>query len=110
VFLDIAHLDLDAHLPVMCNIGETALFRAGLSHRDAFAVHAHLHPVSPLTAAHFRNWLELWVSTTDDLFAGQRAEPAKVQAGRITWAVSRRLLGGPTAGCPPSAPGVRAHE
>jgi hemoglobin len=37
--------------------------------------------------------LQLWVTTTDDLFAGPRAETAKIQAGRIAWAISRRLLG-----------------
>ncbi|HVE25432.1 MAG TPA: group III truncated hemoglobin [Sporichthya sp.] len=93
VFLEIARLDLDAHLPVMCDFWDTALFRAGLYRRNAFEVHARLHAKSPLTAAHFRRWLELWVATTDALFTGPRAETAKIQAGRIAWAISRRLLG-----------------
>jgi hemoglobin len=93
VFVDVARLDLDAHLPVMCDFWETVLFRAGLYHRNAFQVHARLHAEAALTAAHFRRWLQLWTATTDDLFAGPRAETAKVQAGRIAWAISRRLLG-----------------
>lgn len=93
VFLDVARLDLDAHLPVMCEFWETALFRAGLYRRNAFEVHARLHLKSALTASHFRRWLELWIATTDDLFAGPHAETAKTQAGRIAWAISRRLLG-----------------
>jgi truncated hemoglobin YjbI len=35
VFLDVAHLDLEAHLPVMCDFWETVLFRAGLYRRNA---------------------------------------------------------------------------
>jgi hemoglobin len=93
VFVDIAHLDLDAHLPVMCDFWETVLFRAGRYRRNAFEVHARLHARSSLTSAHFRRWLELWTSTTDDLYVGPRAETAKIQAGRIAWAISRRLLG-----------------
>ncbi len=93
VFRDIAQLDLDAHLPVMCDFWETALFRAGRYHRNAFVVHAQLHAKASLTAPHFRRWLDLWIATTDDLFAGSRAELAKIQAGRIAWAISRRLLG-----------------
>ena len=92
VFIDVAELDLDAHLPVMCDFWETMLFRAGLYRRNAFEVHARLHTKAPLSAAHFRRWLALWVSTTDDLFTGPRAQTAKIQAGRIAWAISRRLL------------------
>ena len=36
VFLDVAHLDLEAHLPVMCDFWETVLFRPGLYRRNAF--------------------------------------------------------------------------
>lgn len=93
VFLDIAHLDLDAHLPVICDFWETVLFRAGTYRRNALQVHAELHEKAPLTIHHFRRWLQLWVATTDDLFAGPKAAAAKTQAGRIAWAFSRRLLG-----------------
>jgi hemoglobin len=55
-------------------------------------VHARLHATAELTGAHFRRWLQLWTATTDDLFTGPRASTAKLQAGRIAWAISRRLL------------------
>jgi hemoglobin len=93
VFLDIAHLNLDEHLPVMCDFWETVLFRAGLYRRNAFEVHARLHADASLTGTHFRRWLQLWVATTSDLFTGPRADTAKIQAGRIAWSISRRLLG-----------------
>jgi hemoglobin len=56
-------------------------------------VPARWHATSSLTAAHFRRRLRQGVSTTDDLFAGPRAETATIPAGRIAWAISRRLLG-----------------
>ncbi len=93
IFVDIAQLDLVAHLPIMCDFWESALFRAGLYKRNALAVHAALHNVEPLTADHFVRWLALWTATVDALFAGPKAELAKSQASRIAWSINRRLSG-----------------
>jgi len=93
VFLDVAQMDLDAHLPVICDFWETVLFRAGLYRRNALQVHADLHAASPLTAAHFARWLAVWTATVDARFAGEKAELAKTQATRIAYSISRRLLG-----------------
>ncbi len=93
IFVDIAQLDLVAHLPIMCDFWETALFRAGLYKRNALAVHAALHAVEPLTGDHFFRWLTLWTTTVDELFVGPKAELAKTQASRIAWSINRRLSG-----------------
>lgn len=93
IFVDVARMDLEAHLPVMCDFWETVLFRAGLYRRNALAVHTHLHALFPLRSEHFARWLALWTATVDELFAGQKAELAKTQAARIAWSISRRLLG-----------------
>ena len=88
-----AGLDLEAHLPIMCDFWETVLFRAGLYRRNALQVHVRVHTLSPLSPAHFARWLALWTATVDDRFAGERAELAKTQATRIAYSISRRLLG-----------------
>jgi hemoglobin len=93
VFVDVAHLDLDAHLPVMCDFWETVILRAGIYRRNALQVHSDLHGKSPLTPEHFGRWLDLWTATVDALFSGERSELAKVQATRIAWSMSRRLMG-----------------
>jgi hemoglobin len=93
VFTDIAQMDLDAHLPAMCDFWETVLFRAGLYRRNTLAVHAGLHLKAHLNAEHFGRWLDLWTQTVDAEFAGAKAELAKIQAARIAWSISRRLLG-----------------
>ncbi len=91
VFIDVARMDLIAHLPVMCDFWETVLFRAGLYRRNALHVHRDLHAKTPLTAEHFTRWLDLWITTTDERHAGPTAELAKLQAGRIAGSISRRL-------------------
>ncbi|MEO6701756.1 MAG: group III truncated hemoglobin [Jatrophihabitantaceae bacterium] len=91
VFVDVARMDLDAHLPVMCDFWETVLFRAGTYRRNAFTVHVDLHRRAVLTAGHFQRWLTLWTQTVDVLYAGPVASHAKVQASRIAESIHRRL-------------------
>lgn len=93
IFVDVAHMDLVEHLPVMCDFWETVLFRAGTYRGNALNVHVDLHERAPMTAEHFGRWVDLWHGTVDDLFAGPTSEFAKVQASRIAWSISRRLMG-----------------
>ncbi|WP_328760305.1 group III truncated hemoglobin [Streptomyces sp. NBC_00271] len=93
VFVDIARMDLAEHLPVMCDFWETVLFRAGLYHRNALAVHVALHARARLTSDHFARWLFIWTHTVDRRFSGGKAELAKEQARRIAWSLGQRLNG-----------------
>ncbi|HET8794996.1 MAG TPA: group III truncated hemoglobin [Arthrobacter sp.] len=93
VFLDVAHMDLEAHMPIMCDFWETVLFRAGLYQRNALQKHVDLHDKAPLTAEHFDRWLAVWTANVDEHYAGPKAELAKVQAGRIAQSIHRRLQG-----------------
>lgn len=94
IFTDVAKLDLDHHLPIMCDFWQTVLFRAGLYRRNALQVHMALNARFPLESQHFERWLTIWVQTVDDLFAGEAAELAKLQAGRIAGSMMRRVQGG----------------
>jgi hemoglobin len=97
VFVDIARVDLSAHLPVMCDFWETVLLRAGRYHRNALRPHVALDAQVTLTPAHFARWLALWAATVDERHAGEKAELAKVQACRIAGSISRRLRRQPAA-------------
>ncbi len=91
IFVDIVKMDLDAHLPIMCDFWETVLFQAGLYRRNAFQVHVDINRLEPLTPMHFQRWLDLWETTVDDLFTGEKANLAKLQAARIGGSILRRL-------------------
>ncbi|QDZ16782.1 group III truncated hemoglobin [Humibacter ginsenosidimutans] len=93
IFTDVAHMDLDHHLPIMADFWQTALFNAGLYHRNALQLHYVLHARHPLDARHFERWLELWTATVDDLYAGEAADRAKEQARLIAGSIQRRLQG-----------------
>lgn len=93
VFVDVAHMDLPAHLPVMCDFWMTVLFHTGEYKRNALKPHAALHALTQLTPAHFERWLALWMKTVDDRHTGEKAELAKLQATRIAGSMSKRLTG-----------------
>jgi hemoglobin len=108
IFTDVAHLDLEAHVPVITDFWETILL-GGQSYRGgAFRPHAELHDKVRLRYGHFARWLGLWISTVDELFAGEHAELAKSHAVRVATAFHRRLEGlEPEAGsAPEEVPGV----
>lgn len=91
IFTDIAKMDLEAHLPTMCDFWETVLFRAGSYRGNAFRPHARINSLEPLTWEHFEQWLSIWASTVNDLFDGSTADLAKQQAAQIATAIHRRL-------------------
>ncbi|WBB67694.1 group III truncated hemoglobin [Micromonospora sp. WMMD812] len=94
IFVEVAKMDLAAHLPIMCDFWETVLFRTGGYRRNALALHVDLHRVAPLEPEHFARWLQLWRATIDDRHEGPHAERAKIQAERIAWSMQRRLARG----------------
>ena len=107
IFTDVAELDLEAHVPEITSFWETVLLGAQTYRGGAFAPHAALHRKVGLRKGHFAQWLHLWTTTVDELFAGPRAEQAKAHAVRVAGAFHRRLQGltpMPEAGTP--APGL----
>jgi hemoglobin len=106
IFNDVAHLDVEAHGPVIASFWETILLDAHSYGGGAFAKHAALHDQVPLRAGHFERWLFMWRMTVDELFAGERAELAKRHAERVARAFYQRLEGRPSASRAAAAPGL----
>jgi hemoglobin len=100
IFVDVAKLDLEAHIPVIASFWETILLGARTYGGGAFAVHASLHARAGLQRGHFERWLVLWEETVDELFAGERAELAKAHAHRVAGAFQRRLAAFPSPNDP----------
>ncbi len=91
IFVDVARLDLEAHVPVVASFWETILLGGRTYTGGAFRPHAALHARVGLRAGHFERWLWLWRTTVDEAFAGPRAELAKAHAIRVARAFHRRL-------------------
>jgi hemoglobin len=93
IFTEIARMDLDHHLPIITDFWETVLFNARRYRRDLLQLHLALNRRFPLEAQHFERWLELWIATVDERYAGQKAELAKTQGRRIAGSIYRRVHG-----------------
>jgi len=104
IFTDVAKLDLDAHVPRITDFWETILLGAQTYSGGAFRPHAELHAKVGLREGHFERWLQLWFGTVDELFAGDRANLAKVHALRVAHAFNRRLQGFPSPADPAPEP------
>ena len=102
IFVDVAKLDLESHVPKITDFWETVLLGTQSYHGGAFRVHAELNTKVPLRAGHFERWLHLWRTTVNELFAGERAELAKSHADRVGRAFYQRIE---TINGPPGAPG-----
>lgn len=97
IFVDVAHLDLQEHLPRIASFWQTILLGEHTYTGNPFAAHARLHKQVELRSGHFERWLGLWSQTVDELFIGERAEAAKVHARRVASAFRRRLDEHPSA-------------
>ncbi|MCW2920621.1 MAG: hypothetical protein JWL76_495 [Thermoleophilia bacterium] len=91
VFVDIARLDLDAHVPRITSFWETVLLGARSYGGGAFVPHYELDQQVPLTSELFNRWVALWTMTVDQMFAGPVADDAKRRAELVAGAFAKRL-------------------
>ncbi|GAB2781351.1 hemoglobin [Hymenobacter luteus] len=87
VFNEVAHVQWPRHLPIMYDFWSSILLGTGRYHGRPFPKHLPL----PIDATHFQRWLELFEATVDMLFAGPKAEEAKVRALNIATMFEYRL-------------------
>lgn len=100
IIVDVAHMDLEEHLPTIGNFWQKVLFDTAVYNGCwAMEVHRRLHLREPLTAAHFERWLRLWDEAVEARHDGPLAEAAKAHAARIAVAIQRNL---PAAGDAPA--------
>ena len=83
IFLDVAQIDLDVHLPHIKDYWCKLLLGEQRYRRHTMAIHRRLHARQPLQADDFQRWLALFIATVDAGYAGPRAQRAKRVATAI---------------------------
>lgn len=91
IFLDVAKIDLDKHLPLICRYWEKLLLGNPSYQRHTMDIHRAVHKQQPFTDEHFSRWLRLFVATCDSLCSGPFAEKAKRTATRIAGNMARNV-------------------
>ena len=92
IFLDVAAVDLDVHLPHIKDYWRKLLLGETAYRRHTMNIHRQLHGKRALTPADFDRWLSLFTRTVDEHFAGERAERAKRVAAAIAANMQKSLL------------------
>lgn len=93
-FTEVIQMDLEKHLPVIADFWETVLFGVAKYKSNAIAVHQHLHQQSAFTDEHFERWVQLFQTTVDRLFSGEKAELAKQRALSIATVMKIKTIHG----------------
>jgi hemoglobin len=86
IFTKVARLDLEKHLPVIGDFWESLLLGGKVYQkhgRTPLQIHGELSEKTPLEPKHFRQWLEIFCSTIDEMFEGDLADFAKFRADAI---------------------------
>lgn len=91
IFIDVANIDLQKHLPLICSYWEKLLLGNADYRRHTMNIHRALHAKRPLRKADFERWLHYFQETVDESFAGCRAERAKQVAAQIAISMHRAL-------------------
>jgi hemoglobin len=91
-FTEVMHLDLETHIPVLCDFWEGILFQTGNYQGAMFQKHLALDEKSHFEQKHFTRWTDAFIATTNELFAGEKAELAKQRALSISIIMQSKML------------------
>ena len=96
IFTDVAQVNWEKHLPLMYDFFENMLFYTGSYTGNPMELHKHVNRLLPLTIEHFEKWNELFSSTVDALFAGEKAELVKQRTKSISIVMQVKILRDPS--------------
>lgn len=83
IFDDIIKIDWDHHVPILVDFWETILLDTSSYTRNAMGEHFKVNQKIKLESFHFATWLNLFDSTVDEYFEGEKANLAKKRAHSI---------------------------
>ena len=96
IFLEVADIDLDKHLPLISSYWQKLLLGDTSYQRHTMNIHRVLHSKQALTEVNFSRWLALFNTTLDSHFAGPKSERARAVATQIATNMQRALPAEPT--------------
>tara|TARA_R110002110_G_scaffold406421_1_gene626506 strand:- start:349775 stop:350176 length:402 start_codon:yes stop_codon:yes gene_type:complete len=93
IFVDVASIDLEVHLPHIKNYWCKLLLGDTRYQRHTMNIHRQLHHKRALRPDDFERWLSFFVAAVDENFAGDKAERAKRVATAIAANMEQSLMG-----------------
>ena len=74
IFIDVAKLDLEKHLPSLTNFWENMLLQPNGYKKNVMDIHLKLNALEKLQPQHFERWLFLLDETVRENFEGEKVE------------------------------------
>jgi hemoglobin len=93
IFDKIAEVDWQTHLPKMVGFWEKALFRSGEYNGNPLRTHLNLNTRVALDRPLFERWIQLFDSTVDEHFQGDRAGHIKRIGADMAQVMYSRISG-----------------
>ena len=91
IFVDVAEVDLAVHLPHIKDYWAKLLLGEKGYKRHTMNIHRALHGKRSLQGPDFQRWLDFFIATVDENFAGERARRAKQVAASIAANMEKSL-------------------
>ena len=91
VFFEVAEIDLNKHLPIICQYWHKMLLGERAYQRHMMEKHRALDDKLPLTGVHHERWLGHFMANLDGRFAGPNTDRAKRLAARVMDNLYRQL-------------------
>ena len=92
IFNEVAKVDWDHHIPIICDFWENILFQTNIYKGNPMQTHVRLHAITRLTKTHFDRWQKLFIETVDEYFEGERANLAKQRAISIATMIQIKII------------------
>jgi len=90
-FTKVANFSWEEHIPVLVSFWNSLLLGANSYKGNPMIKHIELNELLPLEAPHFERWLQLWVKTVHDNFAGPKADEAISRAQNIAGVMQLKI-------------------
>lgn len=90
-FTIVVNFEWEVHIPIMVSFWETVLLGKASYKGNPMNKHIELDKLSKLEPVHFERWLELWKSTVNENFIGEKAAEAIVKAETIAKLMQTKL-------------------
>lgn len=72
IFTDVAGIDVNVHIPIICSYWEKLLLGDDVYKRHTMNIHRDLHAKFPLSKVEFDRWLSLFVATAHEHYEGEK--------------------------------------
>ncbi len=91
-FWQVVKVDWDKHIPIMVDFWENVLFHTGSYSGNPMEVHRKVNIKHNMTQEHFNAWLHIFISTVNELYAGEQAQNIIQRASNIATIMQSKIV------------------